>query len=927
MKRLNISSVVTAVISILFMFSCDRPEPEPVPPTPPVEEESVVTPEGYPVSEDSYVIGKKTEYSFKSTAMMMVGENIAVAASVEEGFTDVRTMMEESSEFFYAAVSPMLLDKEFDLKTEKALFTIISTLAEAQIETVAPEETSEIKSGKGKAVLKDGILTFKAELTLSDGTSLSVNISTEENEDDPIVINENLIGRGEEVKPLRAAFYKEDGDLTYLFFTPGNIQYFDELSIVTWYSYIVLPTALINGRTISTAEMTEGQTFMFGVVDNVNADNCFDIDNSNLSILKGTFNISKNEAGSYKALIEFVKDRETYYVAFDGECISSDVTAPEIEKEAEFTYGGEKSGIDAAFLEKEDGIWYLTLDVSNGKQAVISMSEKFWESGGTFGFSQDPNMSVTYDGNTYSKANGHSGTLTMHLDEEAGIVETEFTNYKDCEFYYKGAFTLKEYHVPFTLKVYDISSVSATVEVQPYDSDAPYYMDIINASDFEQAQKYGFDDYMTYLLETLGANTGKSREEVVEMISSYGNDGFIATTLKPETAYYAVAVGINGAGMTTTEVVYEAFTTLEQVESENVLEITASDVKATTAILDVSASNEDPYILAIEPANCIEGLAAEELADYIIQSNIAWGGLEQMTYTGSQQIEFEGKAGWEYAVVAFGYEGGSVTSDVRIHEFTMGEGGDPQACTFDFGYEFAEWEMYLDIDPSDETVVYICNIIKKSDLDVLTDVTGSTQSALHECLETLIEEMIVDCGSRERVIDLISVMGSQSFNIRFEHGTEYVQWAVPVDQSGTPIADFSVSEVFTTPEEAKSDASLTLKSWRVFDGTELAALYPGDFKGAKGYAVVELIVEPSETAAKWWSYIALDDLSDRSEETIIKNILMAPTQQGLTKQYIVAFWGKNTIMGVAQDADGVYGPLLLEVIDLNQDNALPGSQL
>ena len=482
-------------------------------------------------------------------------------------------------------------------------------------------------------------------------------------------------------------------------------------------------------------------------------------------------------------------------------------------------------------------------------------------------------------------------------------------------------------NAPFVVKVYNVSSVSATVEIQPFDTESPYYMDIMPASDFEQAQKYGFDDYMTYLLETLGAQTGKGRNEVIEMISSYGNDGFIVTTLKPESRYYAVAVGINDSGMTTTDVVYEEFTTLKQAMSDNVLEITASGITSTHSKINVKVSNGDPYILAIEPTNCMAGLGGEAIADYIIQSNIAWGGLEQITYTGDQQIEFEGKAGWEYSIVAFGYQGGVVTSDVTVYEFTMGEGGNPASCTFNFGFEAEKWEMYLNVEPSMNDVVYICNIVKKTDLDVLTDATGNKHEALNECLETLIEELIADCGSRERVVDLISMMGSQQFNIKYEYATEYVQWAVPVDQDGNPTADFSVSEVFMTPAEEKSDASLSIVSYRVFNGSELATLYPSDFKVAKGYAVVELIVKPSESAVKWWSYIALDDLTSYPEQTIIKNILQAPTDEGMTRQLIVSFWGTNTIMGVAQDANGKYGPLLLEVVQLDKNNVTPASEL
>lgn len=918
MKRFGFFIAAMTLAAICSMVSCEKPDnTEEDDKKDDGKEDVIINPEEYPYNENTWVIDG-IENDIFSTALTMVGENLAIAASTEEGLTDVTDIM-ESEEFFYAAVSPVLLNKEFNPKSEKSVFTLISTLSDVPLETVAPDETDEIKDGKCLMTYEDNVLTLKAELTLADGTKVGLHITAKAKDGEEIVINENIIGRGDEMKPLRSSFYKVEEGLTYLFFTPANISYFSELDIARWYMYLVIPTDKVT---------TKGaEAVRFGVIDNVDAANSFEIDADAIAQAAGTCNIATSGEGEYTADILFDIADVTYFVKFDGTCISADVEEPVEVLETYFKYNGEELTIESAVLVKKDEVWTLDLAVSNGRMASVTMSPDFFAKGGTFGFSQDKNMAVGYAGKTYSKANGDSGTVTMHLDDANGIVETQFTNYKDLEFYYKGKYTEEAYHIPFTMKVYDVTSVSATVEVEPYDTDAPYYMDIITAADFAQAQKYGFDDYMTYLLETMEANTGKGRQEVIEMISSYGNDGFIITTLNPETEYVAVAVGISETGMTCTEVVCEAFTTLEPTVSGNVIEISASDITATTATINVAVSNEDPYILAIEPTNCVSGLTGEELADYIIQSNIAWGGLEQMTYSGNTQIEYEGKAGWKYSVIAFGYEGGAVTSDVTVYEMTMGEGGDPASCTFDFGFEVAEWEMYLDVTPSVNDVVYICNIVKKSDLDVLTDVAGSEQGALAECLETLIEEMIADCGSRERVVDLISIMGSQGFNIRYTYETEYVQWAVPVDQDGNPTAEFSVSEVFKTPAEEKSDASLSLVSYRVFDGTELAALYPSEFKSAKGYAVVELIVEPSESAAKWWSYIALDDLTDRTEQVIIKNILQAPTQEGATKQYVVSFWGTNTIMGVAQDAEGKYGPLLLEVIHLDQNNVTPGTAL
>ena len=67
---------------------------------------------------------------------------------------------------------------------------------------------------------------------------------------------------------------------------------------------------------------------------------------------------------------------------------------------------------------------------------------------------------------------------------------------------------------PFSLKVYDISSVSVTVEVEPLDQKAAYYTDVINEADFQQAQKYGFDDYMAWFTGSMMEQTGQPLQKV-----------------------------------------------------------------------------------------------------------------------------------------------------------------------------------------------------------------------------------------------------------------------------------------------------------------------------------------------------------------------------------------------------------------------------
>ena len=50
---------------------------------------------------------------------------------------------------------------------------------------------------------------------------------------------------------------------------------------------------------------------------------------------------------------------------------------------------------------------------------------------------------MTYDGVTFSKENGYSGTITLGLDEEAGKLTAEFTNYAGFSLSFDGSVTIE----------------------------------------------------------------------------------------------------------------------------------------------------------------------------------------------------------------------------------------------------------------------------------------------------------------------------------------------------------------------------------------------------------------------------------------------------------------------------------------------------
>lgn len=377
--------------------------------------------------------------SFNSVEVLIVGENISIVATPEQGVASAEAIL-ECENYLFASVGPLLLGKEFDLKSEESLFTLISTLDDAPLATVAPGESNEIVSGKAKFVYENNLLTVKAEMTLANGSTFAFHVQAEQS----VVVNQNTIARGNEEKPLRAAFYSEVGNTTTLVFTPANIDYFEELEDASWYMTITVSNNLVNGTNIDIENLGANDTFEFSVVDNVRSSKSFSIvyGFSDMAAVEGFFNITKRGAGEYLVDIDMVVKDVKYKAHFDGECISEHK-----EKEVKtnyFIYNGEESAATGATLTKGASVWSVEVAAANGKSAVLVAPQSFFEPGGTYGFSQSSLFKVVCEEVTYSKANGSSGTATLQYDDQNKTLTIDFTNYDNLQFNYSGTVTVVE---------------------------------------------------------------------------------------------------------------------------------------------------------------------------------------------------------------------------------------------------------------------------------------------------------------------------------------------------------------------------------------------------------------------------------------------------------------------------------------------------
>lgn len=426
-KVLNLWMMLCVMMLAGIVTACEEPDETP---KPPVDE----TPYG-----NTYTLNG-TEYSFGSVAMMMVGDNLSLIATPTKNVSSAESIL-ECDEYFFGAVNPVLVGETIDVTTEQGLFTVISTLSGAYIETLAPTFTDEVTSGTMTLSNNDGKVSLVAELVLADGTELSVNMEAEARAE----INENIIARGEERGVLRSSFYQVENGVVGLWFSVSEIDYYNELMLndgpwsATWYTHLELSEELM-GRSLDIQNLPQNSAFLFEVVDNVNASNSFVITCDDLQQASGSCSVEEIDDEVYRVLLKLTVKGVIYEITFEGECVSSAETRP-INNESYITYGKgkdvQKISLVSATIDTATDVWVVELTATDQSIFTATIPSNFF-TGEAKGFSQSPNLTISYNGRTYSKANGDSGTVFAAYDEATSQLNFEFIGYDDLDCIYKG---------------------------------------------------------------------------------------------------------------------------------------------------------------------------------------------------------------------------------------------------------------------------------------------------------------------------------------------------------------------------------------------------------------------------------------------------------------------------------------------------------
>lgn len=447
MKSSSLLRVLTTAVAILLAFaSCDKPDPVTDPEQPEQEQPGNTdgedpgeenpgednpggddTDADKPLEPNTYSIKGET-YTYGSIGAGMVETYLSIGATPTEGLSDYYDIISED-EVVYILVTAPLNGQEFDIMTETKDFSIGVYLGDTYLEA-APGYADGITGGKCRFESSDGKVTASIEMTLTDGTTFRSLMDIEAD----LNVNENTLVRNGEVKPVNACFSLVEDGLTSLYFTPADVEWFDDMvDNATWYTYITLEDSCCDGTDINATDL-----LMAGINDNMN----YDMSISNYDVeVSGTVNVKRDSENPYHYTVsaELTFGEQTITIHFDGE--ATDAYA-EPEKENKYVYNDEDVILTEATIDKTsvEGLWVLALKAEDGDDVLIYMPADDYD-GEAHGFSQNKDYKVVLGDRTFNKANGDSGTIIVSINEEKSTVTAEFTDYDSLEVYYKGTYS------------------------------------------------------------------------------------------------------------------------------------------------------------------------------------------------------------------------------------------------------------------------------------------------------------------------------------------------------------------------------------------------------------------------------------------------------------------------------------------------------
>ncbi len=505
-----------------------------------------------------------------------------------------------------------------------------------------------------------------------------------------------------------------------------------------------------------------------------------------------------------------------------------------------------------------------------------------------------------------------------------------------------------------TLSNISPSSVSVHIDVKP--ASTSYYFDFLSEADYRE---WGGDQsaVAAYIadLTKYYRSEGYSGEELFDALASVGpnDDDFLG--LKPNSTYYAFAVGINEQFQVNSKPEIVEFKTPDVVPSDMTFKIAITEVKAGAIFGSITPSNNnDKYFWDIQLRETCDYFEDDELME-VLTSRIDPSALPYYIQSGPSAIELDHLSpGTDFTICIFGFDGAPTTQLTRYNVTTL-PAGNPEDLSLSFEAVNISFDRAtINVDASVDNVPYIWRTTTRAQYESLMNSLSSATAVVDELLEAEYEafmeamQSIPAYNGFEWTPSLIAnelfELGDTSDTPRLSENTEYIAWGVSIDlESGLRAADkVFISEPFTTTQLVAGEASVTITLGNYYDGTELYEKGGDEYADLKGVVLATYTIEPNQSAATWYSCVYLSDLSAASDKNIINNLVVNGYDtytEDTPEEYryidkdatfgvsVLEYDTVYSVVAIAKDSEGNYGKGVVLPFELKRNGTSPAEEL
>ncbi len=349
--------------------------------------------------------------------------------------------------------------------------------------------------------------------------------------------------------------------------------------------------------------------------------------------------------------------------------------------------------------------------------------------------------------------------------------------------------------VDFNVDV-DVNGPNATYHIAPQNWEGHYYLTIYEEGDYMYRDTPADSDY-SKLISSIWLDmmaelmaSGYAPSQIIELVCLQGDEEY-SETLKGDTNYalviYAVDM-VDGMPQVVSKPQVVNFTTEAIGASDMTLDIKVENKYVRVADVTVTPSTNEYYTVAIVPFSEVPESSNAEIIDWL-NDNFAMDSYHGEIFSHLNTLQPE----TSYSILAYGYYGGVVTTDLFRYDFTTDAESECEngvvRVDYDGPYSLAELEAY---DPD-----YFYNYAMFESMgwyamwsEIFTE--QPTQDMFY-CIYSAQEVSVY--GEEAIFADLVSYPCGKTQLLTGENGKLYVMCAVCMDYRGN-YSEMWISEPF-----------------------------------------------------------------------------------------------------------------------------------